>query len=266
MRYCIACGNKLLDGDIYCGHCGAAVPDWLREAPDDDEGSPSEAQKSVPHSAKQPSEPNQPRGKSDENKREAEEKHKGALKCPACGEFLSPYENTCPSCGFKLKDASEGAIERLYQTINSIEEKRPKKEKTASTDISPTDKKIASAIKSFPIPSEKEDLIEFLSVANSNIDPYTDVHDVSKISESERLISKAWKSQFDQAYAKAERLFGTTREFEQFKLMKDSKEKELEDCKKSVAISSAIPVIISITLILGLWGALFALRACGITD
>lgn len=48
--------------------------------------------------------------------------------------------------------------------------------------------------------------------------------------------------------------------------MKDSKEKELEDCKKSVAISSAIPVIISITLILGLWGALFALRACGITD
>lgn len=61
MRYCIACGNKLLDGDIYCGHCGAAVPDWLREAPDDDEGSPSEAQKSVPHSAKQPSEPNQPR-------------------------------------------------------------------------------------------------------------------------------------------------------------------------------------------------------------
>ena len=162
MRYCITCGNKLVDGDIYCGHCGAAVPDWLRKAPSDDEGLPNETPKSAPYGAKQPSEPNQLRGRSDENKQEAEEKHKGPLKCPACGELLSPYENTCPSCGYKLKEASEGAIGRLYQTISSIEEKRPKKEKTASTDISPTDKKIASAIKSFPIPSEKEDLIEFL--------------------------------------------------------------------------------------------------------
>ena len=263
MRYCITCGNKLLDGDIYCGHCGAAVPDWLREVPGDDGDLPNEAPKSAPRGVKQPSEPNQPRGKSDDNKREAEEKHKGALKCPACGEILSPYENACPSCGFKLKEASEGAIGRLYQTISSIEEKRPKKEKTASTDISPTDKKIASAIKSFPIPSEKEDLIEFLSVANSNIDPYTDVHDVSKISESERLISKAWKSQFDQAYSKAERLFGNTRDFEQFKLMKESKEKELEDRQKANIAFKAILVVSWIALFLGLLGIPSALRACG---
>lgn len=263
MRYCITCGNILLDGDIYCGHCGAAVPEWMRKITGEEESLPYEAQKSVPHSAKQSSEPNQPQHKSDNNKQEAEERHKGPLKCPACGELLSPHENTCPSCGYKLKEASEGAIGRLYQTINSIEEKRPKKEKATSTDISPTDKKIASAIKSFPIPSEKEDLIEFLSVANSNIDPYTDVHDASKITESERLISKAWKSQFDQAYAKAERLFGNTRDFEQFKVMRGSKEKELQDREKTAAISTAIPFIVSIALSLGSLGVLFALRACG---
>lgn len=263
MRYCITCGNKLLDGDIYCGHCGTAVPGWLRKTPGEEVDLPNEAQGSVPHSAKQSSESNRPQYKSDNNKQEADETHKGPLKCPACGELLSPHENTCPSCGYKLKEASEGAIGQLYQTINSIEEKRPKKEKTAPTDISPTDKKIASAIKSFPIPSEKEDLIEFLSIANSNIDPYTDVHDISKISESERLISKAWKSQFDQAYAKAERIFGNTRDFEQFKLMRDSKEKELEGREKSAAISTAIPFIISIALFLSSLGVLFALRACG---
>ena len=44
--------------------------------------------------------------------------------------------------------------------------------------------------------------------------------------------------------------------------MKDSKERELEDRKKSAAISTAIPVIISIVLFIGSLGAL-SLRSCG---
>lgn len=159
MRYCITCGNKLLDGDIYCGHCGAAVPDWLREAPGDDEGLPNEVHNSIPHSAKQLSGPNQPRGKSDKNKQEAEEKHKGPLKCPACGELLSPYENTCPSCGYKLKEASEGAIGRLYQTISSIEEKRPKKEKPRRQTLVPPTRRLQVQSNRFPSPPKKRILL-----------------------------------------------------------------------------------------------------------
>lgn len=159
MRYCITCGNKLLDGDIYCGHCGAAVPDWLREAPGDNGGLPNEAPKSAPHGVKQPSEPNQPRGKSDENKQEAEEKHKGPLKCPACGELLSPHENTCPSCGYKLKEASEGAIGRLYQTINSIEEKRPKKEKPHRQTSVQLTRRLQVQSNRFPSPLKKRILL-----------------------------------------------------------------------------------------------------------
>lgn len=157
------------------------------------------------------------------------------------------------------KEPSDGSIKPSARLKRSVQRRK----KPQSTDISPTDKKIASAIKSFPIPSEKEDLIEFLSVANSNIDPYTDVHDVSKISESERLISKAWKSQFDQAYSKAEHLFGNTRDFEQFKLMKESKEKELEDRQKANIAFKAILVVSWIALFLGLLGIPSALRACG---
>ena len=45
--------------------------------------------------------------------------------------------------------------------------------------------------------------------------------------------------------------------------MKESKEKELEDRKKTAAIITSIPLIISIALFMGLLAVLFALRACG---
>ena len=66
-------------------------------------------------------------------------------KCPFCGEILPSNVGRCPTCGHEI---------RGREVLNSI------KELTSKLDATDDDIKKIEIIKTFPIPSNKEDIME----------------------------------------------------------------------------------------------------------
>lgn len=236
MAYCPNCGTKLVDGDVFCGNCGkrieaAAAPcePVFSQAPTEESESPTK-----------------------------ETKPKSSItRCPACGEIVDKNAVICPSCGFGIRDVADGSIALLSQKLDLIESKRPQKRKKNENDtISATDERKISLIRSWPIPNSKDDLIEFAAMASGNcIAPPKLGND--RIA-AEDALAEAWRSKFDQAYAKAEHLFGDSNEFA---LLIDLK---AEIQRKTVVsrLRAWGPYVAAILLVLFMWVPLFLLQSC----
>lgn len=236
MAYCPNCGIKLVDGDVFCGNCGkrieaAAAPcePVFSQAPTEESESPTKETK--PKS--------------------------GITRCPACGEIIDKNAVICPSCGFGIRDVADGSIALLSQKLDLIESKRPQKRKKNENDtISATDERKISLIRSWPIPNSKDDLIEFAAMASGNcIAPPKLGND--RIA-AEDALAEAWRSKFDQAYAKAEHLFGDS---DEFALLIDLK---AEIQRKTVVsrLRAWGPYVAAILLVLFMWVPLFLLQSC----
>lgn len=235
MAYCSNCGTKLVDGDVFCGNCGKRI---------ETVATPCE-----PVFSQAPTEESEPPAK--------EKKPKSAItRCPACGEIVDKDAVICPSCGYGIRDVADGSIALLSQKLDLIESKRPQKRKRDEEGtISATDERKISLIRSWPIPNSKDDLIEFAAMASGNcIAPPK----VNEKRTAEDALAEAWRSKFDQAYAKAERLFGNS---EDFALLKDLK----AGIQKRTFISRLRawgPYVAGILLIIFMWGSLFLLQSC----
>lgn len=196
MAYCPNCGTKLVDGDVFCGNCGkrieaAAAPcePVFSQAPTEERESPTKETK--PKS--------------------------GITRCPACGEIVDKNAVICPSCGFGIRDVADGSIALLSQKLDLIESKRPQNRNSDSHTTTATDERKISLIRSWPIPTNKDDLIEFAAMASGNcIAPPNDY----MYRTAEDALADAWRSKFDQAYAKAEHLFGDSEDFALLKELK----------------------------------------------
>ena len=102
-------------------------------------------------------------------------------KCPNCGEALTAFASVCPTCGYEIRGKSAVAsVQTFYSDLS-------KAQTTEQKD---------RMIRNFPIPNTKEDIIEFMILASSNI-----------LGEDERDIYEAWLAKFEQAYQKALILF-----------------------------------------------------------
>lgn len=189
MAYCPNCGTKLVDGDVFCGNCGKRI-----------------------EAATAPCEPvfsQAPTEETESPTKEAKPKS-GITRCPACGEIVNKNAVICPSCGFGIRDVADGSIALLSQKLDLIESKRPQKRNSDSHTTTATDERKISLIRSWPIPTNKDDLIEFAAMASGNcIAPPNDY----MYRTAEDALADAWRSKFDQAYAKAEHLFGDSEDF-----------------------------------------------------
>ena len=236
MAYCPNCGTKLVDGDVFCGNCGkrieaAAAPcePVFSQAPTEERESPTKETK--PKS--------------------------GITRCPACGEIVDKNAVICPSCGFGIRDVADGSIALLSQKLDLIESRRPQKRKKDENDtISATDERKISLIRSWPIPNSKDDLIEFAAMASGNCIASPKLGN-DRIA-AEDALADAWRSKFDQAYAKAEHLFGDS---DEFALLMDLK----TDIQKRTVVSRLRawgPYVAAILLVLFMWVPLFLLQSC----
>ena len=99
----------------------------------------------------------------------------GIHKCPNCGEPLKAFETRCSNCGHELRDIkSSSAIGTL---VDKLEKAKSEEQKV-------------DAIKNFPVPNTKEDIVEFMFMAASNI-------------EGVDPISNAWFAKVELCYEKA---------------------------------------------------------------
>lgn len=147
---------------MFCAHCGKQL--------NDDDLFCSGCGKPVGESAR--------RGSSS-----CRERWEGAVfKCPRCGQDMDAYTDRCPSCGYELRDV--GAVSSVKELATKIE-------------LAKNDEARAALVRSFPIPNSREDIIEFLIMAVTNIDESTP-HEAE-----EESLTKAWIAKANQALQKA---------------------------------------------------------------
>lgn len=254
MAYCTNCGTKLVDGDVFCGNCGKRIEAATAPFEPVFPQAPATPQAPVPPQA--PEKPAIPTEESAPPVKEQKSKSK-IERCPACGEIVDKNAIICPSCGYAIRDVADGSIALLSQKLDLIESKRPqKRKKDENGTISATDERKISLIRSWPIPNSKDDLIEFAAMASGNCiaPPKLGVDRIA----AEDALAEAWHSKFDQAYAKAEHLFGDSNEFA---LLVDLK----ADIQKRTVVSRLRAwglYVAAILLVLFMWVSLFLLQSC----
>ena len=124
-------------------------------------------------------------------------------KCPNCGETLPSFQRNCPCCGFEFRDVkSSSAIREFTDKLSEIEASRSKGKLFGLIGKSNTDiiKEKIALIENYPVPNSKEDMLEFMVLATSNIN--ASVFGMDRKTNEKKLAS-AWLSKAKQVYEKA---------------------------------------------------------------
>ena len=226
-RFCQYCGTKLDPGARFCKNCGKQL---------DGSGTPGGG-----YAAPQPQE-------TFSHKQHTERKtvYEGQLhKCPNCGELLDSFRSHCPSCGYEIRDArSSSSVRELAQKLERIEAERmaPIEEKKSlmkmvfGKDFKEEDEveeaqerfdehkrqQKANLIINFSVPNTREDILEFMILASSNIDVKKGIDDE---------VTKAWISKLDQVYEKARLMLGNSPSFSQIKYIYERKKAQIKNRK-----------------------------------
>lgn len=236
-RFCQYCGTKLDTGARFCKGCGKPI----------DQSGSSAAGCASPKTEEIFS-----------HKQHTERKtvYEGQLhKCPNCGELLDAFRSHCPSCGYEIRDArSSSSVRELAQKLERIEAERmaPIEEKKSlmkmvfgkdfkeENEAEEAQERFdehkrqqkANLIINFSVPNTREDILEFMILASSNIDVKKGIDDE---------VSKAWLSKLDQVYEKAKLLMGNKPSFAQIKYIYDRKKAQIKNRKfKGLAIACFI--------------------------
>ena len=138
---------------------------------------------------------------------------------------MTSFTAFCPSCGLELRGANvANSVKALAQKLEEIEKQRIatkaqswlKRLWNQGVPVNAVDEQKISLIRSFSIPNTKEDILEFMILASSNIDMKVygmDSQRYQMLEPGRRELSDAWLAKLDQAYEKAKLIFGTTPEF-----------------------------------------------------
>ena len=215
MSFCINCGQKLDEKAKFCAECGKAVTD----------SNSIEQRKTI---------------------------YDGEVhKCPHCNEVLNAFANTCPSCGYEIRGIKvSNALQEFYIKLETLERSSPsikpslKSLRENQVLVNEADQQKISLIRSFIIPNNKEDILEFLILAASNINERRNSI-WEPLTESEKAVSDAWKAKFEQAYEKAKLLFNNTQELQNVEYFYKEKNKQIKD-KKIKSILSYIALFVGV--------------------
>ena len=218
IQFCSYCGTKLDKGAKFCKGCGKPI------------GQPTQSREFV----------------KDNPITERKTVYEGYIhKCPSCGEVLDAFVTNCPSCGYEIRDAQSASsvrefamkLERIEaQKMPAFEEKKSIMKIVFGKDFKDTDEakeakanfekqknqEKANIIINYSVPNTKEDILEFILLAASNIDTKHRLDDV---------VTKAWIAKLDQVYQKAEISMGTHPGFEQIRYIYEKKHSQIKNKK-----------------------------------
>lgn len=231
-KYCFNCGKIVKADSKFCNFCGATIGEVKKEnikveekTNPEDKAKP-EYKEEIEEKAVSESINKKESVEKKEKKAERKIVYEGEIhKCPNCGEILKSFCITCPSCGFEIRNTnSDNSVREFADELAEI--------KNIEQEI--------SFIINYSIPNTKEDMLEFMILATSNIDAKAVNDD----------LTKAWITKLDQVYRKAELTMKPDNpDFIKIKNVYDKKKKEIQKRKLSRMLLCALPVY----MILFLW-------------
>lgn len=186
-------------------------------------------------------------------------------KCPNCGTVLDGYVVTCPGCGFELRaEDSLASVKDLSRKLEMLELQR--QNSTDKTSQKASLKKAffgdpqvdalyaakATTIMNYPIPNTKEEILEFVVLASSNINVEMIAGGVNVDNKPLLVEQNAWVSKMEQAYNKAQLSFPTDPTFHLVKQIYETKTNEINKTKTKSSRDQVL-LIASIFLILGVF-------------
>lgn len=197
--FCRRCGNKNDDNAVFCTECGTRI-------------NPEPLENSVPKVEVEIKE-----GKITTNEGV---RHK----CPSCGELLKSFETVCPACNHEIRGrTATNAIQLFFEKI-SLE----------------TNEKIRiELIKLFPVPNNREDIIEFMLLASSNFDAR--YYATNKATDS---ISGAWLSKIDQCYKKGKIMFSEAGDISAIESIYNEVHNKTENEKKTKVLMTFVGIVL----------------------
>jgi len=120
-------------------------------------------------------------------------------KCPRCGEPVEPMAVKCSACGYEFRNVEAlKSSQRLAEKLEAINEAYRGKE-GSQFDVN-RDREQVTAIKNFPIPTTKEDLLDFAISMQSKWNSST-------LSDRLAGLESAYKAKYDECVNKAQVLF-----------------------------------------------------------
>ena len=139
-------------------------------------------------------------------------------KCPACGCILDSFVIKCPDCGYELRDNTvNSTISDLLKKLDAITLKyknQDLKQKVInilgfSNSWNEMIEEKASVIDTFVVPNNKEDILEFLSIAVERGKPISEKEYLSSLQMDEEVykLHTHWRSKCEQVIMKARLLF-----------------------------------------------------------
>jgi hypothetical protein len=140
---------------------------------------------------------------------------KNIRKCGACGAILQTFQTTCPDCGADIREGEASvSIQRLFVALDAIESTRRDGmlDNIFSTMFSldvvdAIAQRKMECIKNFPIPTTKEDILEFLCMAvplsKKRKIRFWSSEDEENVVRMHNLFVPVWKSKCEQIIMKA---------------------------------------------------------------
>lgn len=131
------------------------------------------------------------------------DKYGDVRKCPGCGAIVESFITRCPDCGHEFSNTGTVSSFHLLSTkLEWLEDEKSGGFWGMIKDES-IDKKKASLINGFPVPTTKEDLLEFISMATPLAKPATKPMLFSGLNSVDYQVAKAWKAKCEQVVMKA---------------------------------------------------------------
>ncbi len=144
------------------------------------------------------------------------DKHGNVNKCPACGSLIKSFNTSCPDCDHDFSGIEANAsIEKLFTMLTDVENERNDDDMSIgkafgnllNSAIQGTDSitsKKKTIISNFPIPTSKNDILEFLSLSLPKARERGNF--ITRNTDENRAhneMAKVWKTKCEQIIMKA---------------------------------------------------------------
>lgn len=132
-------------------------------------------------------------------------KYGDVKRCPQCGTPVEGFSGKCSACGYEFKNLD--ALKSSQKLAEKLEEINLEYRRSGKGNFLSTQNKInaelSSAIKNFPVPTTKEDILDFIIAMQSKWN-----------TEEDYIIRGAYKSKYDECINKAKILFPNDPDFQ----------------------------------------------------